>query len=829
MKRVNRVVLLGAGVVGLVVVVSVFGMFHLGWFNDPAATSEHQTRLMSSTSIPLTFIENRGQWDDAVQFIARHRGMVAFVEKDALTLKFEKRVAKEQVKGVAMRMAFEGASEDVVLEAEEPRSSVYNFFVGNDPSRWRSEVTGYARVVYRGLYKGIDLCLREENGWLEYDLLLAEGADLSGVVIQCDGIEGLGIDCDGSLVIETAYGPITQEPPTAWYENPTGDNVSVACHFRRIDEYRYGFEVPERDLGLALVVDPGLEWSTFLGGSTYFLYEEVIGVALTASGDVVVTGNTASDDFPTTPGAYDTTFNDSADAYVACLSADGSSLLWSTFLGGTEIDWTYGVVVDGSGLITVAGLTFSSDFPTTQSAYDTTQNGYSDGFVARLNSDGSQLIYSTFLGGVWGDWALRLAVDGSGETVVAGYTLSADFPTTSGAYDTSFNGLRDAFITRLNADGTDLVYSTYLGGTVQEGFVDFSFPLGMAYMGMALHNSGDVIVCGLTDSGDFPTTSGAYDTIANGNIDGFVTRLNATGSELVFSTFLGGHDSDGPIALAVDELGVVTVAGYTWSQTFPYTQGAYDTTFNSPGYNDGFVSRLNADGSELLYSTFIGGNSYEPFDHIILNGAGEVIVVGYTYSSDFPTTPGAYDTTFNGGIDATICRFALNGYGPADLLYSTFLGGSGFDGACRAVLVDDSTVIVGGLGSYDFPTTPGAYDTTLSHEYDGVVCRFGAYVGVQEATTDYPQSSITLSPVFPNPSRGDFSYSINLLEATRAKVSIFDITGRLVENLLDKDLAAGSHDLTWRAGSTKNLASGVYYLRLDADDMQQSRKFIVLE
>jgi len=183
MKRVNRVVLLGAGVVGLVVVVSVFGMFHLGWFNDPAATSEHQTRLMSSTSIPLTFIENRGQWDDAVQFIARHRGMVAFVEKNALTLKFEKRVAKEQVKGVALRMAFEGASEHVVLEAGQPRSSIYNFFVGNDPSRWRSEVTGYARVVYRDLYEGIDVCLREENGWLEYDLLLEEGADSNGVGI----------------------------------------------------------------------------------------------------------------------------------------------------------------------------------------------------------------------------------------------------------------------------------------------------------------------------------------------------------------------------------------------------------------------------------------------------------------------------------------------------------------------------------------------------------------------------------------------------------------------------------------------------------------------
>ena len=308
-----------------------------------------------------------------------------------------------------------------------------------------------------------------------------------------------------------------------------------------------------------------------------------------------------------------------------------------------------------------------------------------------------------------------------------------------------------------------------------------------------------------------------------------MTRLNAAGSDLVFSTFLGGHDSDGPIAVAVDELGLVTVAGYTWSQTFPFTPGAYDTTFNSPGYNDGFVSRLNAAGSELLYSTFIGGASYEPFDHIVLNGAGEVLVVGYTYSSNFPTTPGAYDTAFNGGIDGTICRFALNGNGPADLLYSTVLGGTGVDGVCRAVLVDDSTLIVGGIGSYYFPTTPEAYDTTLSHEYDGVVCRFGVYVGVQEATTDYPQSSITLSPVFPNPSRGDFSYSINILEAARVKVSIFDITGRLVETLLDKKLAAGSHDFTWHTGNRENLAGGVYYLRLDADNKQESRKFVMLQ
>jgi hypothetical protein len=832
MKRVYRAVLLGAGLVVLVVAIFVFSVNHLGWFQKPTATSNSQIRIMNSAEVPLTFVENQGQWDETVQFMARHRGMVTFLQKDALTLKFEKRFSKDQVKGVALHMVFEGASEGVVLEAEQPRSSVYNFFVGNDPSRWRSEVTGYARVVYRGLYEGIDLCLREKNGWLEYDLLLEESADLSGVVIQCNGIEGLNIDSNGSLVMETACGPITQEPPTAWYEHPSDGKMPVVCQFRKVDECRYGFEVSERDLSLALVIDPDLEWSTFLGGSTFSMYEEVMGVALNASGDIVVTGCTASDDFPIIAGAYQPYHAGAQDAYVACLSADGDSLIWSTFLGGFEIDWTYGVVVDASGLITVAGLTESWDFPVTQGAYQTAYGGNCDAFVSRLSAVGDSLIWSTFLGGSWGDWALRLAVNGSGETYVAGYTLSPDFPTTFGAYDTSSNGLRDAFVTRLNADGTDLVYSTYLGGGGHEGYVDFDYPIGMCYTGMALHSSGDVIISGLTLSDDFPTTSGAYDTTFNPSYyyDAFVTRLNAAGSDLVFSTFLGGSDGEGAIALAVDENGVVTVGGYTYSPDFPTTDGAYDTTFHgATDINDGFLSRLNADGSVLLYSTFIGGSSYDPFDDVNVSSSGEIIAVGYTYSMDYPTTPGAYDTTHDGITDAVICRLAPNGSGEADLLYSTYLGGWGIDGALRAVLVDDSTVIVGGTGSYGFPVTGEAYDTSLNNVYDGFVCRFGAYVGVQEATTDYPQSSITLSPIFPNPSHGDFSYSINLLRATRVQVSVFDITGRLVKTLIDKELPAGNHNLTWNAKSLENFAGGIYYLRLDANSEQQTRKFIMLQ
>ena len=841
LHTVSRLVVCFFMVVLIVLVVTgilAAGLTHLRSCNNPTTLPGSQTQIEMIGRHPLVFIENQGQWAETIEFMARRSGMVTYLQKDALTLRLEGREPGQCAKGVAVHMAFEGSLETAMLEGENQQSGVYNFFVSNDCSKWRSEVPGYSRVTYYGLYEGIDLRVREQGGWLEYDLLLAEDADLNQVVIRCDGINELRIDLDGSLIMITEFGPIVQKPPTAWYESASGEQRPVQCRFRKFDTYRYGFEVPEADLGLALVIDPGLEWSTFLGAGPN---DHVLGCALTPTGDVVVVGHTESVSFPTTPGAYDTTFNGFPnDGFISCLGVDGDTLLWSTFLGGSGDDILLRLVLDDSDRATVVGMTKSSDFPTTPNAFDTIYDGNWDAVIARLSADGSQLIYSTLLGSSGEEWAVTIDVDNSGEVVVGGYTGSSGFPITPGAYDTTYNGgIRDAFVTRLNADATGLVYSTYLGGSNNEGWQcepPYHY-MNVCDMGLMLDGSGDVILSGETWSSDFPTTPGAYDTSFNGATDVFVTRLNADGSSLVYSTFLGGSSYDGTYGFAIDEFGTPTMSGITESSNFPITPGAYDTALS--GNSDAFMVQMNVTGDSLLYSTFLGSPSitttfFECANALILDDAGKVILTGQV-GPGFPTTPGAFDTTFGGVLpyeDAFLSRISPGGNGQADLLYSTYLGGWSYDLGMGLAFVADSTVIVAGITrSNDFPITQGAYDTTYGGqaEGDGFICRFGAYVGIQEETSSKPQSSIMFSPVFPNPSQDKFSFTISLQEATNVQVSVFDITGRLIEIIINEHLSAGIHSFTWNPKSSeKKLASGVYFLKLQACDFSTTNKLLLI-
>jgi hypothetical protein len=353
-----------------------------------------------------------------------------------------------------------------------------------------------------------------------------------------------------------------------------------------------------------------------------------------------VTGNTNSVDFPTTPGAFDTTYNGFEDAFVTKLNATGSALVYSTFLGGTGNDLGAGIVAGTRGRAYVTGNTTSVDYPTTRGAFDRTFNGGAfpgDAFVTKLNATGSALVYSTFLGGMNED-------EGNGITVldrrvyVTGNTQSADYPTTQGAFDTTLDGNGDAFVTKLNATGSALAYSTFLGGA------SFDQGNGIAVLDRRAY------VTGSTFSDDFPTTPGAFDRTFNsgaGASDVFVTKLNATGSALTYSTFLGGTGDDQGNGIAVlDRRAYVT--GLNFSFDFPTTQGAFDTTYN--GRTEAFVTKLNAAGSALDYSTFLGGMNEDEGRGIAVDGEGRAYVTGNTNSSDFPTTPGAFDTTYNGGF-----------------------------------------------------------------------------------------------------------------------------------------------------------------------------------
>jgi hypothetical protein len=387
-----------------------------------------------------------------------------------------------------------------------------------------------------------------------------------------------------------------------------------------------------------------LDYATFLGGSRDEAYG--FGIAVDSSGRAYVAGRTDSIDFPTTAQAFDRTFNGAIDAYVARLSATGSALEYSTYLGGTTTDVAYSIAVDPSQRAYVVGSTFSVNFPTTVGVVGGSYSGGTDGFAVRLSSTGSDLEYATFLGGTNLDRCAAVAVDLMGRLHVAGFTASSDFPTTPGAFDTSYNGgYWDTFALRLNSTGSALDFSTFVGGDNED-----------TPYAVAVDAADRTYVAGSTKSLDFPTSGAAVDPTHNGSDDAFVFRLNSTGSALEFSTFLGGSRSDGARSVATDASSRAYVTGSA-DLGFPVTAGAFDTSYNNAG--DVFVTRLSPDGSALEYSTYLGGAGYEIASSCVAHGTNEVFVAGLTGSVDFPTSLGAFDRTHNGLADAFVSRLAM--------------------------------------------------------------------------------------------------------------------------------------------------------------------------
>ncbi|MET0648817.1 MAG: SBBP repeat-containing protein [Pyrinomonadaceae bacterium] len=401
------------------------------------------------------------------------------------------------------------------------------------------------------------------------------------------------------------------------------------------------------------------------------------------------------------------------------------TLVYSTFFGGSAIEQSPRIAVDSAGNAYVTGTTFSTDFPTTVGAFDTTIGGGRDVFVLKLNSTGSGLIYSTYLGGNSIDQALGIAVDPAGNAYVTGQTQSLDFPTTPGAFDTTSFAANDlsCFVTKLNANGSNILYSTWLKGPHHSS-------AGLSRgTDIAVDSSGNAYVVGVSASSDFPTTAGAFARTNAGSLDLFVTKLNPNGSSLVYSTLFGGANNDNSSRMALDAAGNAIVTGFTESD-IPTTPGAFDTTY-SGGAFDGFVTKFNADGSGLLYSTFLGGSGVDSGSDIAVDAEGNAYVTGITRSTDFPTTCGAsFDTTLSGLEDAFVSK--LNPTGTA-LVYSTYLGGSGVSnsgtsdaGGGIAVDSDGNAYVTGITTSSDFPVTSGALDTTFNGGSDAFVTKLNS-------------------------------------------------------------------------------------------------------
>ncbi len=461
-------------------------------------------------------------------------------------------------------------------------------------------------------------------------------------------------------------------------------------------------QVSEVDMGVYETV-PMLFWSSFLGGVSY---DYASGIAVDSGGCVYVTGYTCGG-FPTVSGSYDESFNGGYyDVIVAKFNADASTLVYSTHIGGNGEDYGGCIAVDSAGCAYVSGNTESDNLPTVN-AYDSSYNSGDDMFVCKLNSAGTALLYSTYLGGGQDDKNRGLSIDEGGNAYVVGYTMSSnyDYPVTSGTR----NGDSDVCVTKLNASGSGRVFSILIGGSAGE--------LGNCIF---VDSSGNSYISGTTASEDYPHTTGAH---YGDTYDAFVTKLDPDGDQLVCSTFIGGNSHDYGKAITVDSSGCIYVTGHTQSSNFPVTFGAYKES--KTGFDDTFVTKFEADLSGLLYSTLLGGDGQDIPSGVNVNSAGEVLVAGWTNSSDFPTTAGAIVSTADGEDgDGYLARFNADG---SELEYSTILGGSELDSA-EGLAVDESfcAYVCGFTGSSEFPTTEGAYDETHNGYQDTYVAKLSA-------------------------------------------------------------------------------------------------------
>ncbi|GAA5185716.1 hypothetical protein GCM10023322_30340 [Rugosimonospora acidiphila] len=660
--------------------------------------------------LPLSFVENQGQSDGQVRYLASGPRYGFYFTSTSLVMSM---LGPDGDRGVNLALNFVGGNADASVGAAEQTPATVNYLRGDASAGSQVGLPTFGQVVYRQLWPGVTMAINGRDGVLKYEFRVAPGARVDDIKLAYRGTDGdLATDSSGDLLIDTAIGALHDSAPVS-YQVVGGRRVPVNSGYRLTgagSAQSYGFSVGRYDPTRELVIDPGVEYSTLLGGAGN---QNGAAIAVDASGDAYVTGFTQSSTFPTTPGAFDRTgsANDDLDAFVSKLNPTGTGLVYSTFLGGSNFEWGRDIALDAAGDVYVAGQTKSSNFPTTSGAFDRTFNVANcprcgvdqyDAFVTKLNPSGSKLVYSTFLGGTDIDDILALAVDGSGQAYVAGQTVSHDFPTTSGAFDTTNDGGYDAFVTKLNAQGSRLAYSTLLGGN------DNELPGGIA-----VDAAGDVVVGGSTRSLDYPTTAGALQRTHSGGdsqnlFEGFITKLNPAGSALVYSTFLGGTKQESVGHIALDPQGDVYLGGSTMSPEFPTTPGAFDTTFNGPF--ESFVAKLNPSGSALLYSTFLGGAGA---DVGAVNPDGSVWLAGSTSSPDSFVTADAWDSQFNGGTtDAYVAE--LDPAGSA-LTYATFLGGADSDGATDLALGPNGDVyLTGSTRSADFPTTAGAFDRVFS-------------------------------------------------------------------------------------------------------------------
>ena len=760
--------------------------------------------LAAYRRLPLIFEPNQGQSDPEVKFLAHGAGYGLFLTADeaVLTLRHAARAPRASgPKSSVIRMTLQGASLNSVVNGAEELPGRSNYFIGDDPAKWHTDVPQFARVRYHGVYPGIDLAYYGKQGQLEYDFEAAPGSDPGKVMLHFQGAENLSIDAAGNLVLAVDDGQVTLQAPRV-YQRYGDEERAVDGRFELRGKDGAGFALGAYDQSRVLIIDPVLTYSTYLGGSGDEACTVILGAATGVAGcpavavdtslNAYIAGSTMSADFPKAGTPFQAGLQGTANVFVAKFNNTANTLVFSTYLGGNTIDTTAGVAVDAGTNVIVAGNTTSSDFPTngTNAAFQATPlSTHNHAFVSKLDSLGHTLLYSTYLSGNGVDTATGMALDLSGNAYVTGTTTSTElltgFPSTLGSIQPASRAASQFFLTKVNpalAGANSVPYSTYFGGSTPST----GETLGG---GVAVDANSDVYITGGTNFTDMPVLN-AFQGTLKGGLDIFVAEINpaaVTGTQLLYSTYLGGTGDDIGYGVAVDSALSTYVTGSTTSIDFPAAgTGVFQAT--PGGGTDAFLAKLGAPTTvgvtpglvSLDYFTYLGGSADDVGLGIVVDNGGQsqgssqgARITGWTTSADFPARNNPVQPGFGGGHDAFVARIDTTATTPtASGHYATFLGGSGDDyGTAIAVDIQGASYVAGETRSANFLTQAHpqnlSFQPSLNGGSDAFLSKLGPILDLQLSVVASPTTvgvgnQVTFTYTIEN--QGDFTSGITFTD-----------------------------------------------------------------